>query len=83
LERRGKERRGVKSSGEERRGGERSGAYKVFVEKTERQRTLGRPRRKWENNIKINLMDIDWNNLAEDGDKWRSPVNSVIEVLLP
>ena len=74
---------GEERRGEERRGEERKGTYKVFVEKIEGKRTLGRPRRKWENNNKINLMDIDWNDLAEDGDKWRSPVNSVIKVHLP
>jgi hypothetical protein len=61
----------------------RRGVYKVVVEKTEGQGKLGRPRRKWENHIKINLMDIDCNVLFEDGDKRRSYVNSVMKMRLP
>jgi hypothetical protein len=40
--------------------GERRGAYRVLVGKLERKRRLGRPRRRWENNIKIDLQETGW-----------------------
>jgi len=62
---------------------ERRGAYSVVVVKHDRKRTLGRPRLKWEDNIKINLQELgcggmDWMDLAEDRDRWRALVNAVM-----
>jgi hypothetical protein len=50
--------------------------------KSQKERPLGRPRRRWVDNIKINLLEIgwgsvDWNSLARDRDKWRALVNAV------
>jgi hypothetical protein len=56
--------------------GEKRNACRVSVEKSEGNRPLGRPKRKWENNIKINVREIgwggtDWIHLAEDREEWR------------
>ena len=56
--------------------GERRGAYRVLMGKSERKRPLGRPRCKWDGNIKTDLqevgcMDMDWVGLAQDRDRWR------------
>jgi hypothetical protein len=64
--------------------GERRGVYRVLVGKPEGKRPLGRPRRRWEDNIKMDLQEIrcgsmDWNELAQDRDKWRALVNAVNE----
>ena len=62
--------------------GERTGVYRVFVGKTEEKRPLGRPRRRWENNIKTDLQEVgcggmDGIELAEDRGRWRTLVNTV------
>jgi hypothetical protein len=54
--------------------GERRGAYRALVGKPERRRLLGRPRRRWEDNIKMDLREIgcggaDWVHLAQDRDR--------------
>jgi len=54
--------------------GEKRSVYRVFVGKTERKRPLGRPRRRWEDDIKIDLHEIgyggmDWIELAQDRDR--------------
>jgi hypothetical protein len=59
-------------------------AYKLLVRKPEGKRPLGRPRRRWVNNIKMDLLEIgwsgvDWIGLAQDMDKWRALVNAVIK----
>jgi hypothetical protein len=53
-----------------------------LVRKPERKRTLGRQRRRWVDNIKMDLLEtvwggVDWIGLAEDRDKWRALVNAV------
>jgi len=65
--------------------GERRGVYRVLVGKSEGKRPLGRPRRKWEDNIKIDLQevgcgDMDWIDLAQDRDRWRALVNAVMNL---
>ena len=67
---------------------EKRGTYRLLVRKPERKRPLGRPRRRCEDNIKIDLKEIgwekvDWTNLAHDGDKWRARVNAVKNVRVP
>ena len=68
--------------------GERRGVYRVFVGKPEGNRPLGRPRRRWENNIKIDLQEVgcggmDWIELAQDRDRWRALVNRVMNLRVP
>ena len=63
--------------------GEKRGVYRVLVGKPEGKRLLGRPRRRWEDNIKMNLQELgcggmDWIELAEDRDRWRVLVNAVM-----
>ncbi|KAJ4442482.1 hypothetical protein ANN_04068 [Periplaneta americana] len=60
--------------------GESRNAYRVLVGKPEGKRPLGRPRRRWEDNIKMDLREVryddrDWINLAQDRDKWRAYVS--------
>ena len=68
--------------------GERRGVYRVFVEKPDEKRPLGRPRRSWENNIKIDLQEVgcrstDWIELAQDRDRWRARVSAVMNLRIP
>jgi hypothetical protein len=56
---------------------ERRGAYRALVGKTQGRRPLGRPRLRWEDNIKMDG-GIDWIDLAEDRDMWRAFVNTVM-----
>jgi hypothetical protein len=68
--------------------GERRGAYRALVGKPERRRPLGRPRRRWEDNIKMDLREVgwggvDWINLAQDRDRWRVLVNTVMNLRVP
>ena len=68
--------------------GDRRGVYRVLVGKPEGKRPLGRPRRRWEDNIKMDLQEVgcggmDWIELAEDRDRWRALVNAVMNLLIP
>jgi hypothetical protein len=68
--------------------GERRDVYKVLVGKSEGKRPLGRPRRRWEDNIKMDLQDVgcggmDWIKLALDRDRWRTLVNAVMKLRVP
>jgi hypothetical protein len=68
--------------------GERRGVYRVLVGKHEGKRPLGRPRRRWEYNIKIELQEegcggIDWIELAQDRDRWWAHVNAVMNLWVP
>jgi hypothetical protein len=61
--------------------GETRNAYKILVGKPEGKRPLGRPKRRWVDNIKMNLREItrggvDWIDLAQDMDQWRALVNT-------
>jgi hypothetical protein len=63
-------------------------AYTILVEKPEGKRPLVRPRRKWVDNIKMDLRDIgrsdmDWTDLAQDRDQWRALVNTVMNLRIP
>ena len=65
--------------------GERRGVYKVLVGKPEEKRPLGRPRCRWEDNIKVDLQEVgcggmDWIKLAQDRDGWRALVNAVMNL---
>jgi hypothetical protein len=68
--------------------GEGRGAYRVLVGRPEGKRQLGRPRRRWEDNIKIDLGEIgidgaNWIRLAQDRVQWRTFVNTVMNLLVP
>jgi hypothetical protein len=66
-------------------GGEERGVYRVLVGKLEGKRPLGRPRSRWEDNIKMDLQEVecggmDWIGLAQDRDRWRAIVNAVMNL---
>jgi hypothetical protein len=68
--------------------GEKMNVYRLLVGKPEGKRTLGRPRRKWIDNIKMDLLEIgvsvaDWIGLAQDRSRWRALVNSVMNLRVP
>jgi hypothetical protein len=68
--------------------GETSNAYRILVAKPEGKRPLGRPRRRWVDNIKIDIKEIgwdgvDWIDLAQDRDQWRALVNTVMKLRVP
>jgi hypothetical protein len=68
--------------------GERNGAYIVLVGKPECKRPLGRPRLRWEDSIKMDLLEVgcggmDWFDLAQDGDRWRGLVNAAMNLRVP
>jgi hypothetical protein len=59
-------------------------AYRILVGKPEEKRPLGRPRRRWEDTIRMDFREIrwvsmDWFHLAQDRDQWRALVNTVIK----
>ena len=63
------------------------GVHKVLVGKPEGKRPLARPRRRWEDNIKIDLQEVggggDWMELAQDRDRWWALVNTVMNLRVP
>ena len=68
--------------------GERRSVYRILVQKLEGNRPLGRPRRRWEDNIKKDLQEVgcgrmDWIKLAKDRDRWRALMNAVMNLRAP
>ena len=64
------------------------GVHRVLVGKPEGKRPLGRPRRRWEDNIKMDLQEVgggcgDWMGLAQDRDRWRALVSTVMNLRVP
>ena len=64
------------------------GVHKVLVGKPEGKRPLGRPRRRWEDNTKMDLQEVgrdggDWMGLAQDRDRWRALVSTVMNFGVP
>jgi hypothetical protein len=58
---------------------EKRNAYRILVGKPEGKRPLGRPRRRWEDNIRTDRIGMDWIDLAQDRDQWRALVNMVMK----
>jgi hypothetical protein len=68
--------------------GEERGVHRVLVRKPEGKRPLGRPRRRWEDNIKMDVQEVeggrgDWKELAQDRDGWRALVSTVKNLRVP
>ena len=68
--------------------GEERGVYRVFVGKPEGRRPLGRPRRRWVDNIRMDLQEVgfgymDWIGLVQDRDRWRTLVSAVMNLRVP
>ena len=68
--------------------GEERGVYRVLVGKQEGKRPLGRPRRRWVDNIRMDLQEVgygyvDWIGLAQDRDSWRTLVSAVMNLRVP
>jgi hypothetical protein len=67
--------------------GENRGSYRILVGRPEGRLPLGRPRRRWEDNIKMDLQEVgwsmDWTELAQDRDRWRALVNVLMNLQVP
>jgi len=66
----------------------RRDVYRAFVGKPEGKRPLRRPRRRWEDNIKMDIQEVgcggmDWIDLAQDMDRWQEIVNAVMNLRVP
>jgi hypothetical protein len=80
--------RRIRQAGNVARIGGRRGVYRVLVGKPEGKRPLGRPRRRWEENIEMDLHEVgcvgmDWIDLAKDRDTWQALVNAVMNLQVP
>ena len=68
--------------------GEEKGVYRVLVRKPEGKRKLARPRRRWVDNIRMDLQEVgcgymDWIGLTQDRDRWRTFVSAVMNLRVP
>ena len=68
--------------------GEERGVYRVLIGKLEGKRPLGRPKRRWVDNIRMDLQEVscgyvDWIGLAQDRDRWRTLVSAVMSLGVP
>jgi hypothetical protein len=68
--------------------GDRTGAHRVLVGRPDGMRSFGRPGRRWEDNIKMELKEVGWRgmewiDMAQDRDRWRSLVNAVMNLHVP
>jgi hypothetical protein len=68
--------------------GEKRNAYRILVKMPEGKRPLGRPRRRWVDNIKMGLREIEWDgvdwiDLAENRDQWKALMNTVMNLRVP
>jgi hypothetical protein len=68
--------------------GKRRGVYRGFLGKPEVQKPVGRPRRRWEDNIKVDLQEVecggmDWVDLSQNRDGWRALVKAVMNLRVP
>jgi hypothetical protein len=80
--------RRMKWAGHVARMGENRNAYRLLVEKPEGKRPLGRPRRRWVDNIRMDLGEagwsyVEWIGLAKDRNRWRALVNLVMNLRIP
>jgi hypothetical protein len=80
--------RRMRLAGHVARMGEIRGAYNILVGRSEGRRPLGRPKRRWEDNIKMDLRkvgfgDVYWIDWAQDRDRWRALVNTVMNLRVP
>jgi len=79
---------GLRWAGHVARMGKERGVYRVLVGKPEGNRPLGRPRRRWVDNIRMDLQEVgcgyvDWIGRAQDGDGWRKLVSAVMNFRVP
>jgi hypothetical protein len=68
--------------------GEKRNAYRLLVGKTEGNRPLERPKRRWVDNVKMDIREIqwggmDWIDLAQDREQWRALLNTVMNIRVP
>jgi hypothetical protein len=80
--------RRMRRAGHVERKKEKRKAYKILVGKAEGKRPLGTPRRRWVDNIKMDLREVEWDDmdriyLAQDRDQWRALVKTVLNLQVP
>jgi len=80
--------RRMRRAGHVARMGEERGVYRVLLWKPEGRRPLGRPRRRWVDNIRMDLQEVgcgymDWIGLAQDRDSWRTLVSAIMNLRIP
>ena len=80
--------RRIRWAGHVARIGEKRVVYRVFLGKPEGKRPLGRPRRRWVDNIRMDIQEVecgymDWIGLAQDRDRWRTLVSAVMNLRVP